>query len=100
MYKEIVISQILGKNLISMQTGDKLNKILLKELKQSNKLLINFDNILSCASPFFNSAFGSLLKNMSLLEFKNKIEIKGISIIGKEILDLVLSNADNYYNRS
>lgn len=100
--KEIKIYDIVGKNAISMSAGDKLYAAIAKDLtsEQGEKLNLNFEGVELFASPFFNSSIGLIIKDVNIDDLMKKMEVNNISDIGKQLLNLVISNAIKFYDDS
>jgi hypothetical protein len=89
---------IVGTNAISLQSGTKLYKVISPVLLQKNDLVVDFDNVTLFASPFFNASIGLLLKTLTIEELQQHLKPINLSDVGKELLNLVLANAIDFYS--
>ncbi len=94
----IKVFDIVGKNAISLQSGTKLYKEISPILLQKNNLVVDFENVTLFASPFFNASIGLLLKNLTIEELQQYMKPINLSDVGKELLNLVLANAIDFYS--
>lgn len=95
----INVFDLIGKNAISMQTGDKIYMILKDKVNNGEKVTLDFKGVTLFASPFFNSAIGRLLKDKEITELQEQLKFEHLDEIGKDLLNLVISNAITYYNK-
>lgn len=95
----IKVFDLIGKNAISMQTGDKIYTILRDKVENGEQVTLDFENVTLFASPFFNSAIGRLLKDKEISELQKQLKFDNIDDVGRDLLNLVISNAINHYNK-
>jgi len=98
MHKIINVKKIVGRNAISMNSGNKLKELIIHEWPKNEKISLDFSEVDIFASPFFNAAIGALLKDRTIHELQDKLEFPHISDHGKNLLNLVISNAINFYS--
>ncbi|EXR25711.1 STAS-like domain-containing protein [Acinetobacter sp. AOR15_HL] len=96
----IKVFDVIGKNAISMQSGDKIYLLLKKNMKADHKVTLDFSGVSLFASPFFNTAIGYLLKDMEIEELQKQLDFINLDEVGNELLNLVIFNAINYYRKS
>ena len=96
--KTILVSEIAGKNAISMHSGSNLYNRIQPILKKGEKLRLDFQGVELFASPFFNASIGYILKDISIDELKEHIVIENINKVGNQVLNLVIRNAIEYYS--
>ncbi len=96
--KKIKVFDLVGKNAISMSSGEKLFNEIGRHLKRSEIVLLDFEGVELFASPFFNASIGLTLKDISIDELKTKIQIENLNRIGLDLLNLVIDNAIKFYS--
>lgn len=95
----IKVFDLIGKNAISMQTGDKIYVILREKIINGEQVTLDFDGVTLFASPFFNSAIGRLLQDNEISKLQQQLKFEHLDEIGRNLLNLVIRNAINYYNK-
>jgi hypothetical protein len=100
MHKIIHVQKIVGRNAISMNSGNKLKELIIQEWPKNEKISLDFSEIDIFASPFFNAAIGALLKDRTIDELQVKLDFPHISGHGRNLLNLVISNAIKFYSDS
>lgn len=95
----INVYEVIGKNAISMQSGDKIYQLINSNLENTESIILDFKNVELFASPFFNAAIGYLLKDMDIKELQAKLKFENLDEIGRNLLNLVISNALNFYKK-
>ncbi len=95
---KIDIFKMVGQNCVTVEDGSKVFDVVHPELAASRKVEIDFNHAKVFASPFFNAAFGRLLKDFSPTLLNSNLKIEHLSDVGKEILRRVIENAKDYYN--
>ncbi|WP_440095155.1 STAS-like domain-containing protein [Acinetobacter baumannii] len=95
----IKVFDLIGKNAISMQTGDKIYTILKDKVQNGEHITLDFEGVTLFASPFFNSAIGRLLKDKEISELQQQLKFEHLDEVGRNLLNLVISNAISYYNK-
>jgi len=94
----IKVYELTGRNAISMQKGDKVYQILIQNIQNNENTLLDFQDVSLFASPFFNAAIGHLLKDITLDQLLTYIRPINLNETGKELLNLVISNALSFYS--
>ncbi|ESK57211.1 STAS-like domain-containing protein [Acinetobacter tjernbergiae] len=94
----IKVYDLTGRNAISMQKGDKIYQILIENIMEKQKTILDFKDVSLFASPFFNAAIGHLLKDITIDELLIYMEPTNLNDTGKELLNLVISNALSFYS--
>lgn len=95
----IKVFDLIGKNAISMQTGDKVYMILVEKVARGEQITLDFEGVTLFASPFFNSAIGRLLKDKEISQLQQQLKFEHLDEVGRNLLNLVIRNAINYYNK-
>jgi hypothetical protein len=94
----IKVSEIVGRNAISIQSGRKLNTRIRSHFdKKIQTVEIDFDGVEIFASPFFNSSIGVFLKEMDVNQLLKAIIMKNLSENGRDLLNQVVANAIRFY---
>lgn len=96
----IKVFDVIGKNAISMQSGDKIYLLLKQNMKENHKVILDFSGVSLFATPFFNTAIGYLLKDMEIKALQEQLDFIHLDEVGNELLNLVIFNAINYYRKS
>ncbi len=97
---EIKVFEITGANAISMQSGDKLYRLLHPRLAAGESVKLDFANVALFASPFFNASIGLLLKDITIQSLQQQLSFLNLSEVGRELLNHVISNAIAFYKNS
>lgn len=97
---KINAKEIVGAHAISMQSGQFLYNAIQTNLSKNEKIQVDFDGVKYFASPFFNASFGYLLKDMTVENLTEHIEVMNITEVGRRLLNLVITNAINFYKNS
>ncbi|BCO12901.1 hypothetical protein RIMD111065_12570 [Aeromonas hydrophila] len=97
MKRKIAISELIGRNAISMASGNKLYNEMKYLINEDIHLVIDFTGVEYYASPFFNSSFGLLLKDISIERLKSHVKIDAMNDTGRSLLNLVIDNAITFY---
>ena len=97
--KCINVTQVVGRNAVSMQGGSILHEKIRSALKDNESIELDFKDIEIFASPFFNASIGLFLKDMEISDLQSKIKLINISDLGKELLNQVIDNALVFYGK-
>jgi hypothetical protein len=96
----IVITELIESNsAVSRVAGEKLYKILEDNFPQKN-ITLDFDGIEFYATPFFNTSIAPLLEDSRITVLQEKLAFANLSPIGKSILNQVVHNAIEFYDKS
>lgn len=83
---------------ISMKKGEILYQEISKYINEKDtSIKLDFSHIKGFASPFLNVWIGPLLKNNSKEFLLQKIEFLGLDDQTKDLIDMVINNAENYF---
>ena len=94
---KVNVSKQIGKNAISIQSGTKLYEVISPKLLAGSEVEIDFSSVSLYASPFFNASVGLMLKDISIDGLMRHMKIVGLNDIGKDLLNVVIQNAINFY---
>lgn len=98
MTNSIEILQDYGKNCISISGGQRLYERIYPLLKNNEKIVLNFKGVDILATPFLNSAFGQLLKDLNRSNILNLIEFRNKPMDFDKTLIKVMNNAEIFYS--
>ena len=96
---KIIAKEIVGPNAISMQSGQLLYKQISKPLISGETVEIDFQGVEFFASPFFNASIGFLIQDIKISDLQKNLKITNLSEIGRQLLNLVISNAIKFYDK-
>jgi hypothetical protein len=96
---EIKLSELIGKNTVSMEQGRILYTVLIENIEKEDVISIDFSDLSVIASPFFNASISLLLKDHSISYVLDKVKMVEIPDYAKSILNESFSNAVNYYKK-
>lgn len=98
MIKKIIVSKYI-KNGLTIEDAENIAVVLKNELSQLNSndiLQFDFSNVKFFTTLFFNTVFISLLRKMSLDEYKKTIQLINLSEVGQTAYDYSLENAKRF----
>ncbi|WP_353171839.1 STAS-like domain-containing protein [Acinetobacter rudis] len=95
----ISVYQLIGKSAISMSSGDKVYQLIYQNLKTQEDIVLDFNGVVYFASPFFNASIGRLLKDLSIDDLLQKVQMKHLDPVGKNLLNLSIANALKIFKR-
>ena len=98
--KSISVYELVGKNAISMQSGEKLYSKVYPIIMKGEGVELSFEGVSLYASPFFNASIGLLIKDVNVDELMQRLSVVGISDVGRDLLNHVVENAVAYYSSS
>lgn len=96
---KIFVKEIVGENAISMQSGKLLYEKISTPILSGKDVEIDFEGVELFASPFFNASIGLLIKDISITDLQQKLKVSNLSIVGRQLLNLVISNAITHYEK-
>jgi hypothetical protein len=97
---KIIAKNILGKNAISMQSGQNLYEKISIPLISGEEVEIDFQDVELFASPFFNASIGYLIKDIKVTDLQQRLKITNLSAVGRQLLNHVIANAIKYYEKT
>ncbi|MFA5832157.1 MAG: STAS-like domain-containing protein [Bacteroidota bacterium] len=86
----INIIDICGKNVVSRDDGKKVHDLIKDYWNTSQKIKINFGNILIASVSFFDEIFGRLAFEYSRSELTSKIDVENIQDFDRALLNDIL----------
>jgi hypothetical protein len=96
---KIIVKDVIGVNAISMQSGKLLYDRMHDSLLKKDSVELDFNEVEIFASPFFNASIGLLLKDIKIEELQKNLKLINLSDVGRQLLNHVIANAINYYNK-
>ncbi len=67
------------------------------ELAAGRPVELDFAGVRVFASPFFNAAFGRLLKDLTPEDLNRLLKVLNMTPVGRDTLKLVIKNSAQYY---
>ncbi len=95
---KIDVHALIGEDCITLDDGQKVHDLILPELKAGRPVEIDFEGVGVFASPFFNSAFGQLLKDFPGDDLNRLIKVVNLNSVGMSVLKRVIENSKKYYS--
>jgi len=92
------ILQVVGENGLTIEDGEKVYKLIHPELLAGREVELDFSGVNVFASPFFNAAFGRLLKDLTPETLNRLLKITHLTPVGRDTLKLVIKNSAQYYH--
>jgi hypothetical protein len=94
----IKVITLTGEHCISVDDGQKIFDLVHPLLEKGEDVTLDFTDIHVCASPFFNTAIGQLLKDIPIEELQGHLKFVNLSPYGNQVAKKVISNAKEYYS--
>jgi hypothetical protein len=94
---KVDIVSFIGENCITVEDGERLYQVIYPEIKKRQRIDLDFTNVKIFASPFFNTAFGQLLKDFQPDQLNSLLHFIDLSLHGDHVLHRVTENARKYY---
>lgn len=79
--------------------GMELRKKIAEVLKKCEKVVLDFENVMLFATPFFNASVGYYIFELSPEKYQEVISTKNLSALGKETYDHSVENAQSIYEK-
>lgn len=92
------ILTLVGKNCITLADGQKVYELIYPELLADRPVELDFAGVKIFAAPFFNFAFGQLLKDIQPENLNRLLKVFNLNQVGEQILKLVIENSKRYYS--
>jgi len=97
--KEVFVTKIIGTNFcVDSEAGKIVRKEIVEGLNKSDSVNVSFEGSEMITTAFLNTAIGSLYKDFSEEEIKNKITIVSMTNEDKASLKRVVDTAKIFYN--
>ena len=93
----IKVITLTGEHCISVDDGQKIFDLVHPLLVKGEDVTLDFTDIHVCASPFFNTAIGQLLKDIPIEKLQAHLHITNLTPYGNQVAKKVISNAKEYY---
>lgn len=95
--KKWEIFDLVGEDCLTIEDGEKVYNLIHPELLSGRPVALDFAGVGVFASPFFNAAFGRLLKDFTSDDLDRLLVISNLNSVGQDTLKLVIKNSDQYY---
>ncbi len=92
------IHDLIGENCITLDDGQEVYDLIYPELKSGRPVELDFSGVEVFASPFFNAAFGRLLKDLTPDDLNRLLRVSNLAPVGMDVLKLVIKNSSQYYS--
>lgn len=93
----IQVRKLIGVECLTAQDGKQLFELLSKRIKHAKPVIVDFEGVEICTTPFFNASFGRLVEHLRPEEVHEQVRCVHIKNDAKELLQRVLENADQYF---
>ena len=93
----ILINKMIGPRCITKEDGQRVYEAIHENLKNSESVELDFENVSQFASPFFNFAIGQLLKDIKEDGLRKLLQIKNMDKAGRLVVERVMENAARYH---
>lgn len=91
------ILTLVGDDCITIEDGEKIYDLIHPELMAGRPVDLDFAGVGVFASPFFNAAFGRLLKDFTPEDLNRLLKVYNLTPVGRDTLKLVIENSNRYY---
>lgn len=91
------ILSLVGEDCITVEDGEKVYDLIHPELIAGHPVELDFAGVGVFASPFFNAAFGRLLKDFTPEDLNRLLKVSNLTSVGRDTLKLVIKNSTQYY---
>ncbi len=94
------VYDLVGKFGVTVEDGQKVHNYIHALLKSDQQATLDFSGVEVIASPFLNTAIGSLLEDVSADDLNRLLKMENISPAGAAVLRRVIENSTQYYNNA
>jgi len=94
---EVRIQDIIGARCIIKDDGQRVYDAIHSALVEGESVTLDFDGVTQFASPFFNSAIGQLLKDITADNLRTLLNIVNLVRDGQLVVNRVIENASHYH---
>jgi hypothetical protein len=95
---KIEVHALVGEDCITLDDGQKVYVQILPELKAGRPVEVDFQGVEVFASPFFNAAFGQLLRDFPGDDLNRLLEVTNLNPVGMSVLRRVIENSKKYFS--
>jgi len=95
---KIDVYDLIGEDCITLDDGQQVYERILPELREGRTVELDFSKVGVFASPFFNAAFGQLLKNLPGDDLNRLLNITNLNPVGMSVLRRVIENSKKYFS--
>lgn len=94
---KIIIKNEIGPRCIIREDGQRIYDTIHEPLKKGDVVTLDFDGVAQFASPFFNFAIGQLLKDISVEDLRQLLQVQNLNETGELVIKRVIENAAKYH---
>jgi len=94
----VKVHDIVGENAITLEDGQAVYDLIAPKLASGQQVAVDFRGVQVFASPFFNAAFGQLLRDAKAADLNRLLTISHLIPTGLDVLRRVIENAKQYYS--
>lgn len=95
----IAVRELIGfDDAITADDGQRIYDLIHPVIAAGTPVVVDFDGMEAAASPFFNAAFGQLLRDIEPDALSRLLRVENIRPVADQTLRLVLQNAHRYYH--
>ncbi len=93
----LMIVSLVGEHCITIEDGQQIYEVIHSDLLNGKEVTLDFAKVQVFASPFFNTAIGQLLRDISPETLNNNLHLINLTAYGNQIVRRVILNAQKYY---
>lgn len=92
-----MIVSLVGEHCITIEDGQHIYELIHSDLLEGKEITLDFAGVQVFASPFFNTAIGQLLRDLSPDILNQYLHLENLTAYGNQVLRRVILNAQKYY---
>ncbi|MFH0967163.1 MAG: STAS-like domain-containing protein [Methanobacteriota archaeon] len=93
----IMVASLVGENCLTIEDGQNIHELIHSDLLHEKEVTLDFTGVQVFASPFFNTAIGQLLRDISPETLNKYLHVESLTVYGNRVLRRVILNAQKYY---
>lgn len=94
---QVQVRDLIGPRAIIKDDGQKVFNKIHPVLARGESATLDFEGVAQFASPFFNFAIGQLLKDLTVEDLRNRLQIVHLTQDGMSVVKRVIENASHYH---
>jgi hypothetical protein len=94
---KVFIKKKIGPRCIIKEDGQKIYDIIYEPLNRGENVTLNFEGVTQFAAPFFNFAFGQLLKDIEERDLRRLLKTVNLHRTGRLVMECIIENVIKYY---
>lgn len=91
-------SGFIGPDCITSEDGEAVHSYLAASLAEGAAVTLNFEGVEVCSAPFFNALLGDLMKNQSVEEFQERVQVRGMDPNMKAVFHRAVHSSWEYFH--